>query len=455
MYLSGGTIRDYILGRKAADLDITVQQGAVDSSRFLIRELGEGAFVLLGTEEEEAARVVWRGLNIDFSSYRKKAITIEDELHHRDFTINSMAVALDFSELGKREVVDPLGGYADLQQRVLRCCPDAFADDPLRMLRGFRLCGQLGFEFASETLAQTQKFAGLIHKSAAERISYEMNLIMSIPKAARVIKLMAESGLLWQVIPELEDGVGLDQPGFHHEDVFHHNLLALELIENVLTDPEEYFGSCPAIENYVSDARRRRSLRWAALFHDLGKPATCSSGTIKTARVTFYNHDRVGRAIFEKVAKRLRWSRGDIETVGGLIEMHMHPFHLSNARRHSGISRKALLKIYKKAGAYLPGLFILAMADSLAGQGELKPEDMEDELSQLYHEVLEAVENFIKPVLKGDRLLTGNDLIETWNLTPGPVFRKILNDVELAMVEGRVNNRSEAMQWVDKLLKEH
>lgn len=456
-YFSGGTVRDCLLSRHPSDLDITVESGAVDCCHALIKQLGEGAFVMLGTETEEAARVVWRGNGIDFSSFRQGAQTIEEDLANRDFTINAMAVPFSGGSLDKPDqLIDPLGGMKDLRARVLSKCPQAFVNDPLRMLRGYRLSAELGFTLDDSCSTAIKKYSHRIANVAAERIHYELDRIMMTGNGAKTFKDMSTNNLLWQLLPELRDGHGMEQPGFHHEDVFHHNLLALQCIEEVMAEPERFFiKELKTVSDYLQSKKRRNSLRWSALFHDLGKPATHSSGTIKSGRITFYNHDQVGRQIFERIATRLRWSRTELDLVGRLIEMHMYPFHLCNVRRGGKVSRKACLRICKKAGEELPGLFVLAMADSLAGQGEQKPENMEMELAQLYAEIQSTNQELIQPLLQGKRLLTGHDLVAIFKLDPGPEFSKIFSNLEIAMVEERVKNRDEALLWVEEYLKKY
>lgn len=455
LYISGGTVRDWLLGKKPADLDITVSSGAEDCCRQLIALLGSGAFVMLGTDKEEAARVVWQGNSIDFSSYRKGARNIAEELHYRDFTVNCMAIGLKSLEQNSLAgIIDPLDGRTALLEGCLRCCPGAFEDDPLRMLRGYRLQAEYGFKLSASTVAEIKTHRRSVKSCAAERILNEMDRIMMSSGAADTLKAMSESGLLWMVLPELEEGVGVDQPGYHHEDVFGHSLLALDCVERVMEESNIFFNkNSEVIADYLQSARRRKNLRWSALFHDLGKPVTRSSGKVAGERITFYNHDRAGREIFGALAERLRMSNADTTYIGKLIEMHMHPFHLSNVRRKEKLSRRALLRICKKAGDDLPGLFVLAMADSLAGQGEDKPEYMEAELAALFAEIEQARKRYIEPALHGRRLLNGHDLQEKFNLQPGPIFKRIFSSLELAQVEEKIVTRNDALTWVDRYLR--
>jgi poly(A) polymerase len=191
-------------------------------------------------------------------------------------------------------------------------------------------------------------------------------------------------------------------------------------------------------------------LKWAALFHDLGKPET---HRLVEEKITFYSHDQAGAVIFEAIAERLHWAKDDRHGVAQLIALHMWPFHLSNARLRIGITRKACLRLVKAAGEALPDLFLLAMADSLAGQGAGKPEEMEENLAGLFREVHGVYVEYIQPVLANPPLITGHDLIEAFALEPGPAFKEILDGLVVAQVEGLVADREQALAWVKKFLE--
>jgi poly(A) polymerase len=226
-------------------------------------------------------------------------------------------------------------------------------------------------------------------------------------------------------------------------------------MENVQEDPEKYFpGQGQSLSDYLQRGRRKILLKWAALFHDLGKPKTHMIREDRGGRITFYNHDKEGARIFDIIAHRLKWSREDREFVAQFISVHMWPFHLNNARKKTGLTPKAYLRLIRAVGEEFHGLFILAMADSLAGSGTGKPPGMEEDIASLYNEMEIAYCQTIKPAL-AIRLLTGNDLIETFGLEPGPLFREIFDDLENAQVEGEVHDRDEALDWVKNYLKSH
>jgi len=455
MFLVGGTVRDWLLGKQPNDLDFTVDSDAVHCCRLLIHALNGGTFVPLGTAEEDAGRVVWKRLTIDFSSFRVGAKSIEDDLSMRDFTLNGMGISfLEFVDSAETlSILDPLGGIKDLENGILRACPDAFVSDPLRMLRGYRLWARFGFMLEEETLVDITKHVALLSNVSVERISYEMDLIMESSRAHTVFSAMAESGLLFQVIPALQDGVGLTQPESHHLDVFGHSLAALGNMESIIAKPEMFYPECEELlHEYLERPGMTEVLKWGAFLHDLGKPVTRKIREDKGGRITFYNHDEVGRKMVQELGRNLRWSNERRDRVASLTGMHMHPFHLCNVRRTQGLSKKACLKLAKRAGDDLIGLFFLAMADSLAGKGTLKPEAMEDELAVLLCEVLETYSKDIEPALHGPRFLTGKDLIEIFSLEPGPNFSRILDELQEAQVEGEVSDRTQAIKWVKQRL---
>lgn len=451
LWLVGGTVRDCLLGRIPKDLDCVVESDAAGLLRQVARRWGAGSLVRLGTPEDDTCRLALPGLDIDVAGFRAGAVAIEDDLRHRDITMNALAVRLDELLLASTAVViDPLGGLQDLRRGIIRCCPGAFAADPLRMLRVFRFAAQFDFTVEKRTRAAIAPLAAAINHCATERIAYECEQMMATPRAAAAFGDLASSGLLGQVAPELWLGSGVDQPPCHHLDVLSHNLETLACLEGVLAEPALFFpDSSEPLIAYGSDPENRSVLKWAALFHDVGKPIVRAVASGNKQRITFYRHDERGASLFAGFAGRMHWNRRRMRRVAALIAMHMHPFHLCNVSRQDGaVSRRALLKINQRAENERSGLFLLAMADSLAGQGEGKPPEMERELAVLHRLVEDFYQESIRPVLAGPKLLTGNDLIATLGLKPGPLFRELLDGVETAAVEGTVKTRDDALQWV-------
>ena len=459
VFVVGGTVRDWLLNRRPGDLDLTVRAGATTCCRLLQRQLGGGTYVPLGRDEEDAGRLVWQGVIVDFSSYRLGAGTIAADLKLRDYTVNAMAVSLGVlaDPTAGLRLIDPLNGFDDLTGKILRACPGAFAADPLRLLRGFRFEATLGFSLEDTTREQIHQQARSLSRVSVERVSAEIEQIMASGQAAVTIEALAASGLLEQILPELAQGVGLQQPGFHHLDVFGHSLAALAHMEQILLEPatcypgqESYFREYFGVE---TRGRRVCRLLWAALLHDLGKPSTHRVRPERDDRITFYGHEQAGERQVHVLGRRLRWSNEQRKGVGRLVAMHMHPFHLCNVRRQAPLSRKACLNLVRRAGDDLPGLFLLAMADSLAGQGADRPPELEAELAQLLSQVRAVNELALQPVLNGPRLLTGRDLVAEFSLSPGPIFAQILTHLELARIEGQVEDRSQALDWVRSYLQ--
>ena len=459
-YVTGGTVRDWLLGKKSKDLDITVPSDGFGWATALAQKLG-GKFVPLA-EDEDTARVVWQEVFVDFSSFREGADTIEEDLTKRDFTINSMAVSfpsntnifLDSQDIP--EILDPAGGLIDLHNKVIRSTSSSvFISDPLRVLRAFRFMAIMGFAIERVTEKLISRYCNLLYLVAEERVAYEFDTIIAAPNCIETIEAMHKNGVLQELIPELYQGIRVEQPSSHHLDVFRHGLETLRHMEQVQQKPEKYFpGSGDSLHYYLNGYRRIILLKWAALFHDLGKPKTHMIREDRGDRITFYNHDKEGARVFDIIADRFKWGRDDRNFVSQFISTHMWPFHLNNAKKRTGLTPKAYMRLIKTVGEEFPGLFILAMADSLAGQGSGKPPGMEEDLAKLYFETEETYMRKIKPVLS-NRLLSGDDLIKIFGLKPGPEFREIFDNLENEQVVGKVQDREQALNWVKNYLKCH
>lgn len=447
LYFSGGVVRDWVLGRIPSDFDLTIASGALDYARELAASLG-AAFVPLSVDEG-VARVVRGNICLDVSQFREGTTSIEADLSRRDFSVNALAVAFDcdrqsFADSGR--IIDPLNGVVDIASKVIRLAhPQAFSADPLRMIRAYRFQAVFNWSVDRQTSEAIVRQADLIRQVSGERVSAELDLLFASGSAYQAICAMAETGLLFHVLPELKPGVGLGQPSSHHLDVFGHSLETLRQMELIVRTPQDFFsGLSDEVTAYLQEPRQIIRLFYAALLHDLGKTITSAD---KEGRITFHNHDEAGVGLFLKIAGRLRLSNEDSRRVGQLVKQHMWPFHLHNARMRTSVTPKAILRLGKAAGEDLIGLFLLVMADSLAGQGPGKPMGMEEGVDGLFTEVFSAYQGQIKPLITTP-LLTGDDLIQELGLTPGPVFKRILDGLLEARVEVPEMTRAEALGWV-------
>jgi len=451
VYLVGGTVRELALARTAPDLDLAVSAQTLDLARDLAAAL-KGTFVLLD-EAERTARVVWQGEILDLAEFR--APTLEDDLRARDFTINALALELE-AVLGQRPLalIDPWGGVGDLAQGLIRVVrPQNFQEDPLRLLRAYRFAATHGFRLTPETAAAIPSSLPGFARVAGERVRQELFILLAAPGAAAILKDMEQTGLLTRIFPEFLDMQGVEQNGFHHLDVFHHSLEAAAFVEKVLAAPPRYFGDLAAeLPRYLQAPSQAVLLKLAALFHDIGKPQVQGRRT-DPDRYTFYYHERVGVEIFTAAALRLRLSQAETKTVTRLITLHMRPFMLLPAFREGELTPRALGRLVRATRPDLPGLFILAMADSLAGQGPQKPGDAETVLADLADAAYHFLKERVEPQERHPRLLTGHDLIEVLGLKPGPRFREILTAVEEAQWEGAIHSRREALELARSLCR--
>ena len=463
IYLTGGTLRDLLLGRISKDIDLTVASGAGYFAKHLAGICG-GTFIQLDAKED-VARVACQGSFVDVSAFREGASTIAEDLCRRDFTINALAILLNpflegetvfCSKAGGLTFLDPTGGKNDIAQRMLRLADsEGFVQDPLRMLRAYRFAATLDFKLTQSVFFSLQEHQHLISCSAPERIAHELNVIMVSPRAFASMQNMAAGGMLGILLPELLAGDGVLQPKSHHLDVLGHNLETLHQLERALAVPQLYFTKLTAhMSAYLDDEQNVLAVKWAALLHDLGKPVTRKLGEEQGGRVTFYKHEQAGVVLFTDIAQRLRWSNRQREKVAQLIGQHMRPFHLLNVARTGNLSLRATIRLVKTMGADLPGLFLLALADSLAGQGTERIMGIEKEVVILYNKADTVRIEQVLPVQSSPPLLTGKDLIVLFGLTPGPVFKEILAAVELAAMEEQIQDRQQALDYVAALLAE-
>ncbi len=464
VFIAGGPIRDWLMGRSTNDIDLVVPKGAIAMARAFSSETG-GAFVLLD-EDEDVARVVLDGFSFDFSGFRKGALEIEQDLSHRDFTMNAMAVPLEEiapkvavvppglvvpKDVLTKYLIDPFDGQGDIERRIIKAVSlSNLQEDPLRMLRAFRFKAILDFSIHQRVLDLVKGKALLLKSCAAERINYELERIMATDQAGRVFKGLFEVGLLEVIIPEIRGLEGVEQPGFHHLDVLGHCLETISTMDILVGDPCSKFSSCAPIKQWLkANEHLIPYLKWAAFLHDFGKPS--KKGMREDGRVTFYNHDKKGADMAVEISRRLRWSRTATLFVQTLVRMHMRPFHLLNDLRKGGPTKRAMRKLLEKIESAYPALFLLAMADSMAGCGPMKPKELDGQLSELFDRIQDFYLKRLVPASKAPPLVNGRDIMALFSIGPGPLVGEALRAVEAQRIEGVLKTRDEAIAW----LKEH
>lgn len=401
-YFVGGCVRDELLGLDVGDYDVatsaTPDQVAIlfPGARLVGAHFG---VVLVGNVEVATYRsdIGYRdGRHPDAVQFETDPA--RDALR-RDFTINGL-----FRDPFTREILDFVGGRADLDARLIRAIGDPaqrFEEDHLRMLRAVRFAARLNFAIETETMSAIQKAAWEIHSVAPERIRDELTRILTEGGARRGFELLQETGLLAELLPEIAAFRGVEQPPeFHPEgDVWTHVMLMLEML-----------GRAPS------------TLAWGALLHDVGKPATFA----RLDRIRFNGHVERGVEIAAEICRRLRFSHDDTVQIQALVANHMR---FGDVQRMKESTLKRFLRM-DRFDEHLE----LHRLDCLASHGKLDN-----------YEFIERERARIPPVeIRPPRLLTGNDLIAAgW--TPGPEFASVLEAIEDAQLEGRVQSKAEAL----------
>jgi poly(A) polymerase len=445
--LTGGTLRDLLLGLAPPDLDITVNGDALGLGENLARQL-EGRYIPLDPDHA-TCRVVWCGFQLDITGLR--STSIEKDLQLRDFTVNALAWELGGFLDRQGEIIDPTGGRADLEARRLRLAgSQVLSADPLRVLRAFRFQSTHDLRPTGQTIKQLAEAAPNLALMPKERISHEWLLLMVGEEAAAAVRGMEDTGVLRALAPALEKGRGVGQNPYHHLDVLEHSLACVDSLQLLIKRPQEWLGPLAGeVDIYVSDQRRRALLMTAALFHDLGKPATRQERELGWA--TFYRHDTKGADMARLSCLDLGLSKADAEYVARMVAGHMRPFHLLGAQRRGQLTDRAVRRLLEATAGDLIGLFLVALADTLAGKGPLRPLDAEERLVDLLGEVCQMRDERLAQALAAPPLLKGRRLMSELGLEPGPEIGRLLKAVREAQLDGKVDSPEAALRLARQL----
>ncbi|MEE8471417.1 MAG: HD domain-containing protein [Dehalococcoidia bacterium] len=461
-YVVGGFVRDGLLGRANSDIDIVVSGDALGIASDAAAELG--ARVVPLDELNQVARVVFPGAgyhwHLDFASLRG---SIEEDLANRDFTVN--AIAIDLAEIqgnwSEVQVVDPLGGHADLGHRIVRATgEDRFQQDPARLLRAVRLAATLDFIIDQDTESLIERDCKLITTVSAERVRDELCLILETPRAYDSFRHMDRLGLLEPIMPELAPTRGVAQPKEHFWDVFDHSLETVAAVERLLRQQgseqeDEFLASVPwspeIAEHFaqeIAGSRTRRALlKLAGLLHDIAKPSTKT--TEKDGRMRFLGHAAEGAAMATQLMERLRFSNREGRTVQLMIEQHLRPGYLVGDEMPS---RRAIYRYLRDTAEVSIDTLFLSLADHLAARGPTLDLIEWRKHTEMTHYILfkwfQEQATVVPP-----KLIDGHALIERFGLAPGPQIGALLEMVREAQAAGEVSTMEEALNLVAKRLR--
>ncbi|MBI4333004.1 MAG: HD domain-containing protein [Chloroflexi bacterium] len=456
-YLVGGFIRDTLLKRHTADIDLALPELELDTVRLLADELG-GSFVTLD-EFNKIARIVlpWkdgRTWNLDFSSLRG---AIEDDLRERDFTLNAMAAPCQPSLAGAGvfPLIDPLGGVRDLEDRTVRVVSDrVFGADPARLLRAIRFAAELNFTIEEHTGRLIRQHAHLLKAVAGERIRVELIAIIKAPGTYSWLTYMDKVGLLAVLFPELNESRNVEQPKEHYWDVFNHSLQTVAAVERLLTpgpvrSRDEILSPVPwsaDIESHFSGpsagaAPRGALLKLAGLLHDIAKPRT---RTREGDRWRFLGHAKEGAATVETILQRLRFSRREINIVVAEVQHHLRPGQMGP----DGLpSRRAIYRFFRDTGEVALDTLFLSLADHLASRGpELDKHGWEENARTVAY-ILKEREKTASTV-SPPKLVDGHDLMRLFGMKPGRELGGVLEEIREAQAAGEITIREEALAFV-------
>lgn len=459
-YLVGGFVRDMLLGRDTVDIDIAVGADALSIANKIAASIN-GKCVPLD-EENGVSRVVlpdtrWQ---IDFTTLRGN---IEQDLTHRDFTIDAMAMEL-VEKLDIKNIIDPFHGRNDLDRRLVKAVGDTvFKDDPARLIRAVRIAAELGFSIDGETEKLIHRQSRLITNVAGERVREELLRLLAIAGAGPRLAYLDELGLLTTLIPELNPAKGVDQPKVHVWDVFDHSIQTVAALEFILREGtleyagEEILQMVPwsaelnrHIDREISSGSTGRSLlKLAALLHDIAKPQTKTMDD--NGRARFLGHQQEGAAAAVAVMERLRFSNREIRLVDLLIKYHLRPTQMSN----EGLpTPRAIYRYFRDTGEVGIDLLFLCLADHLATRGpgiDLRQWQAHTQMTAYVLDKRFEEETLTRP----PKIIDGHDLIEVFGLESGPEIGRLLDALQEAQAAGEISDREQALDYIRHLLNNH
>lgn len=425
-YVIGGYVRDYFLQRPSSDIDIVaVGDGVELASRVgKLLNVKVTVFKTFGTASFTSGGFQWEFVGARKESYnfnsRKPVVetgTLEDDQRRRDFTINALAFSLNKDSWG--ELLDPFGGIQDMNNGIIRTplAPDAtFSDDPLRMMRAVRFATQLGFTIEKETADAIVRNAHRLEIISGERIITEVEKIMISSRPAYGIDLLDKTGLLKEFFPELTAMKGVERRGkLAHKDNFIHTLGVLR---------------------QLSEKSDKLYLRWAALLHDIGKPA--SKRFDEKTGFSFHGHEIIGSRMIPKIFRRLKLPMDErMKYVQKLVSLHLRPIILSE----DIVTDSAVRRLLFEAGDDIDDLMMLCEADITSANSE-KVKRLLANFAIVRQKLIEIekkdhIRNFNPPI-------TGEIIMSRYNIPPCKIIGDIKSVIKDAILDGKIPNEYDA-----------
>jgi putative nucleotidyltransferase with HDIG domain len=426
-WLVGGAVRDQLLERPTDDVDVSLEGDPRAAANAIARATGGAAFRLSG------AFGAWRVVGPDHA-WHVDLVTLRDgdieaDLAARDFTINAMAEPLAGGDL-----LDPHGGRADLEARLVRMVSEtALEDDPLRTLRAVRLVTELDLELDPATGEAVRRHAAAIDKVAPERVFGELKRVVTAKRARQGLELMDAHGLTDAVLPEVAALRGVEQNEFHHADVHGHTLEVLDAVAALEQGAlGENVGELLA-EPLADELTRGGAMRFAALLHDAAKPQT--RGERPDGRVTFIGHDEVGAQLVRDVLRRLRASQRTIDYVAALT---LHHLRLGFLVHRQPLDRREIWRYLRATAPWSDDVTIFTVADRLATRGRNAEEAITAHVT-LARAMLAADRGATEPLIRGD------ELARELGIVPGPRLGELLAQLEEDRYAGDISTREEAI----------
>ncbi|MBR6163467.1 CCA tRNA nucleotidyltransferase [bacterium] len=440
--LVGGYIRDLIIyGTKSADRDIIIKS---DNTREKAEEIAKklGLYFVPLDEENQIYRLIFKD-KINYIDIAKMLNnSFEEDIKRRDFTINAIAY-----DLKNEKIIDLTGGIEDIKnKRIREIDKQNFVDDSLRMLRLFRFISKTGFSASDELFDYIKLNHKRIATCSKERINTEIMKLFEGDYSAQTLLKMDETGMLEFLFPYLKEIKKIPPNTHHHLDLFHHLIETVSQIEKHIKEESQ------EIRDYFSQTdfgatNRISHLKFAAFFHDIGKPSTWTIEP-ETGRHRFIKHDDVGSKLIIPILKEYKFSKKQIDYIKSIIKYHIYPSALVH---DSERNEKTTMRFFRKTEGFTLDLIKIARADRLSARGEAVSEEMVknnlEKLEELKTSYLKSKEE-IKPL---EKLLDGFEIMEILNIERGKELGRIISELKEAQISGEVTTKKEATEFIKKL----